>query len=594
MIEPRIYRAAFVPAVLAVLLVAFSFQTRPPALEQGLPGDVLFDADATIEQAQELAEVAPDRRVGAEGNRAVADLARRAFRSRGFATSVDRWQDGDGTDLVNVVGRRAGASRRQILVIAARDGESRPDLGGSAADTAAVVEVARVLGGRAPRKTVVLASVDGATRGDAGVRRLVDRLEDRQLIDAVIVLDQLGARRSRGPLVVTWSNDHPRGNLGLERTAQASLRAELGSAPGSDGFFSQVPRMALPIGVGAQGVLVANGLDAVRISGSGELAPGQPASELDEERFGALGRSVLRLVAAVDRGGRPEHGPDAYLTASTKLMPEWAITLLVAALLLPPLVASVDAFARARRQREAVAAWFGWVGAGVAAAVLAWLVAELYVVTGAVPDPPPAPLQPGQIEVDGAASAGLALTLLVGALAWFFGQRLVADRLRLMQRPGPGAGVAIALSLAVAGVAAWVLNPYAALVLLPTLHLWTLAALARVGRGGALGLVAAGLLAPALLVVFYMFRFDLGPLEAAWYGFLLVTGHQAGVLATLLGCVLVGLFLAVLALAVAKQNLPPTREAARRESRPHQPLFGPGGHAGPGMLGGSRSPGARR
>jgi len=593
MIEPRIYRAAFLPAVLAVLLVAFSFQTRPPALEQGLPGDVLFDAEATIAEANELAEVSPDRRAGSEGNRAVADLARRAFLSRRFATSVDRWQDGDGTDLVNVVGRRAGQSRRQILVIAARDSDQQPDLGGSAADTAALIETARVLGGRAPRKTIVLASVDGSARGDAGVRRLADRLEDRDLIDAVIVIDQLGARTSRGPLIVSWSNDHKRGNLGLERTAQASLRAELGSAPATDGFFKQLPRMALPIGVGAQGVLVADGLDAVRISGSGELTPDQPVRELDEERFGALGRSVLRLIAAVDAGGRPEHGPTSYLTASTNLMPGWAVTLLVASLLLPLVVSSVDAFARARRQREPVARWLGWVGAGVAAAVLAWLCAELYVVTGAVPDPPPAPLQPGTISVDGGASAGLALTLLTGAVAWFFGQRLVAHRLQLMERPGAGAGVAIALCLAVVGVLAWVLNPFAALVLLPVLHFWTLAALSRVGRGGALALVAAGLVPLALLVLFYMFRFDLGPLEAAWYGFLLVTGHQAGVLATLLACALTGLFLAVLALAIARQNQPPTREAARRESRPRQAVFGPGGHAGPGALGGTQS-GARR
>ena len=523
----------------------------------------------------------------------MADLARRAFLSRRFATSVDRWKDGDGTDLVNVLGRRAGQSRRQVLVIAARDSGTQPDLGGSAADTAALIEVARVLGGRAPRKTIVLASVDGSARGDAGVRRLAERLEDRNLIDAVIVMDQLGAKRSRGPLVVTWSNDHTRGNLGLERTAQASLRAELGSAPGTDGFFKQLPRMALPIGVGAQGVLIPDGLAAVRISGSGELAPDAQVRELDEERFGALGRSVLRLVAAVDKGSRPEHGPESYVTASTNLMPGWAVTLLVAALLLPILVASIDAFARARRQREPVARWFGWVGAGVAAAVLAWLTAELYVVTGAVPDPPPAPLQPGQVEVDGAASAGLALTLLVGAAAWFFGQRLVAHRLQLMERPGAGAGVAIALSLAITGVAVWALNPFAGLVLLPVLHAWTLASLSRVGRGGALGLVAAGLVPLALLALFYMFRFDLGPLDAAWYGFLLVTGHQAGVLATLLGCILAGLFLAVLALAIARQNAPPTREAARRDSRPRQTVFGPGGHAGPGMLGGTQS-GARR
>src|SRR5919107_1291222 len=109
MIEPRIYRAAFLPAVLAVLLVAFSFQTRPPALEQGLPGDVLFDAESAMEQAQEIANGIPDRRIGHDGDRAAADLVRRGLLSRGFGTSVDRW-DEDGTELLNVLGRRPGVS----------------------------------------------------------------------------------------------------------------------------------------------------------------------------------------------------------------------------------------------------------------------------------------------------------------------------------------------------------------------------------------------------------------------------------------------------------------------------------------------------
>ena len=593
MIEPRIYRAAFLPAVVAVLLVAFSFESRPPALQQGLPGDVLFDADGTISQAQELTTAAPDRRPGSDGNREIADLTRRAFVTRQFATTVDRWEDAGGEELINVVGTRAGAQRRQIVVIAARDARSTPDLTGSAADTAALLEVANVLDGRAPRKTVVLASVDGSTLGDAGVRRFAERFEGRELVDAVIVLDQLGARRSQGPLVVSWSNDHGRGNLGLERTANASLRAELGYPPRTDGFLTQAARQSLPIGVGAQGVLIEQGFDAIRVSGSGELTA-SPSREIDEERYGALGRGVLRLFAAIDRGGRPQHGPDSYLTASTKLLPGWAISLLVAALLLPVLVASVDAFARARRQREPVIRWFGWVGAGVGAALVALLVAELYVLAGAVPDPPPAPLQPGAVQVSGAASAGIALTLLVAVFAWFFGQRLVAHRLELMERPGVGAGVAIALTLVAVGIAVWALNPYAGLVLLPAIHCWMLAALARVGRGTALALLAAGLVPIALLALFYMLRFNLGPLDAAWYVFLLVTGHQAGVVATLLGCALAGLLLALVALAVARRHAPRTREQARRESRPHQPVFGPGGHAGPGALGGTRSGGLRR
>ena len=350
-------------------------------------------------------------------------------------------------------------------MIAGRDASEVPDLAGSAADTAALLELARVLEGRAPRKTVVIASVDGSTRGDAGVRRFVEKLEAPELIDAAIVVDELGARQSRGPLVVSWSNDHERGNLGLERTALASMRAELGAPPAMDGFLAQIPRVALPIGLGGQGVLLENDIDGLRMSGSGELDT-PDSRRLAEERYGQLGRSMLRLFSALDGGGEPEHGPTTYLTASTKLLPGWAISLLVAALLLPPVVASVDAFARARRQREPVARWLGWLAAGIAAALAAYLVAELYVLTGAVPDPPPAPLQPDTVHVDGAASAGLALSVLVGAVAWFFGQRAVGERLQIHERPGAGAGVAIALALALVGVAVWLLNPFAGLVLI--------------------------------------------------------------------------------------------------------------------------------
>ncbi len=590
MIEPRIYRAAFLPAALALLLVAFSFESRPPALEQGLPGDVVFDVEAASAQARELATAAPDRRAGSEGDQAVADLMQRALKSRQFGTQVDTWEE-EGTELVNVVGTRAGASRRQVLVIAGRDAPAVPDLGGSAADTAALIELARVLEGRAPRKTVVIASVDGSELGDAGVRRLVEKLESPELIDAAVVIDELGVRRSRGPLIVSWSNDDERGNLGLERTAIGSLRAELGDPPAQDGFLEQIPRLALPIGLGGQGVLLEDGIDAVRISGSGELdSGGRPGSrELNRERYGQLGRSVLRLFSALDAGEKPEHGPPAYLTASTKLLPSWAISLLVASLLLPPLVASVDAFARARRQREAVARWFGWLAAGVAAAVAAYLVAELYVLTGAVPDPPPAPLQPDSIDFDGAASAGLALSILVAALAWFFGQRAVGERLQILERPGAGAGVAIALSLSLAGVLVWVLNPFAGLVLIPAVHAWTLVALTNVGRRGALGLIAFGLVPVALLALFYALRFDLGPLDAAWYGYLLVTGHQVEIVATLIGCALAGILVALTTLAIARPRHPTSAERGRKQRPSGQNLFGPGGYAGPGALGGTPS-----
>ena len=48
MIEPRIYRAAFLPTALAVVLVMFSLESRPPPLGQGLPADVVFAGQSAV------------------------------------------------------------------------------------------------------------------------------------------------------------------------------------------------------------------------------------------------------------------------------------------------------------------------------------------------------------------------------------------------------------------------------------------------------------------------------------------------------------------------------------------------------------------
>ena len=196
MIEPRIYRAAFVPAILAIVLTMFSLGSRPRPLPQGLAADVLFDGRLARQTAIDFAERVPDRRPGSAGDRAVAaDVAERLDR-RGFAVEVDRFSHA-GRTLVNVVARRAGSSRRQLVVIAARDAFRVPDADGSASDTAALLELGRVFQGRPSRRTLVLASVDGSTLGDVGTTRLLDSLGNPGLVDAVLVMSDLGAQAPR-------------------------------------------------------------------------------------------------------------------------------------------------------------------------------------------------------------------------------------------------------------------------------------------------------------------------------------------------------------------------------------------------------------
>src|SRR4051812_48603240 len=240
-IEPRIYRAAFLPALLALVLVAFSLESPPRALDQGLAADVLFEGDSAMTTVRSIVASAPDRSPGSTGDRLTGRRVTSAFRTHGFTTSVDRWND-EGHDLVNVVGRRSGNSSTQVVVLAERDSQRKPDAAGSAADTAALIEFARVFEGRALHKTLVLASVDGEQLGHAGARRFAENIAGAP-VEAAIVLSDLGARRSRGPLVVGWSNGITRTGLGLEKTLTGSLREELGSVPGQEGLFSQFARL---------------------------------------------------------------------------------------------------------------------------------------------------------------------------------------------------------------------------------------------------------------------------------------------------------------------------------------------------------------
>ena len=96
-----------------------------------------------------------------------------------------------------------------------------------------------------------------------------------------------------------------------------------------------------------------------------------------------------------------------------------------------------------------------------------------------------------------------------------------------------------------------------------------------------------GLLPALMLAVYYLVRLGLDPLHGLWYLSLLVTGGSLGFATVVLGCLLLGIFASVAAIvrARAKDWAPPVAE--KRAQGP--PVFGPGGHAGPGMLGGTKS-----
>jgi hypothetical protein len=542
--EPRVYRAAFIPALLAVVLTMFSLQGRPRPLPQGLAAGVLFDGRVAATEAAAIATLAPDRRAGSDGDRQIARRVAKAFRASGFVVEPQRFSHAD-RQLVNVIGRRAGTSRRQIVIVADRDARAVPDAPGSAADTAALIGLARALQGRPTDKTLVLVSLDGGTLGEVGARELLSELPGPGLVDGVLAMSDLAAPHRRGAYVQAWSTDERRAGIGLQRTVAESIRQELGSNPGGPGALGQLARLSFPVGIGAQAVLLDGGYDAVRIAGSGELPPGGsgPASAIDEDRLGALGRATLRTLTALDRGGRPEHGPRSYVTVVSQVVPGWLLSLLAITLLLPALVAAVDAFARARRQRVDVLPWLRWIAAWVAPFLAALAIAELLALVGATPAPPPAPVPPDLLPLDGPALAVLAGVVAAMALGLVVARALAARPDARLTRPEqPGAAVALALVAAAAALLLWLANPYAGLLTVPAAHLWLVVLLAdlKASRRARGVLLALGALPALLVAAYYWLALSMDPLSGAWYLLMLVTGHTVGLLTALVGCVMLG------------------------------------------------------
>jgi hypothetical protein len=599
-IEPRIYRAALVPALLAVLVAMFAVESRPEPLPRGLAADELFDPERALADAEDLLEQSTSGQSNVQGRRgdarrgadqppgsAQARLVAESFAESDFETRIDRFEDG-GRRWANVIGRRAGtaSTESQIVVVADRDGVGPGGAVTAAADTAALLELGRALEGRPSRRTVTLVSLAGASEDEAGVRRLADDLGSAR-VDAVLAVSALGARRTLESPVVPWSNDSTRTSSRLARTAGDAVREEMGSLPGQESVPAQLVRLAFPLGIGAQGVLLEQGIQAVRFSGSGDLPPPERSlGALDRERYGALGRAALRTISALDERGLPAgEAPSTYLSAGRQLVPGWSVQLVAFALLVPALVTVADGFARAGRRRGRVGAWMLWALAGALPFLLAYLLLRLLDLVGLVPGlgvamaPSAEPLTTWGLVL-------LAALTLLSALGWLFGRRALVRRLHGLSRPSaPAAGAAVALTVCVGALAVWGIDPLAALFLVPAVHLWSAAAITERPRLG-LVLIMAGLVLPLAVAVFYLERLGLDPLTGLWYLCLLVAGGHVSFLSGVLGCVLVGAFCSLVAVLAAR--------AGEQASKPPPPppegsVRGPPTYAGPGSLGGTRS-----
>lgn len=583
MLEPRFYRVGLMVVVFAVIVAAFSLQEPPRSVRTTLTADAFSGARA-MATLDRLADAFPVRRPGGVADDQLAERVARELRARRFSVDVSTHSGRtiDGTrDLKLVVGERPGTATERIVVVAHRDAAgpgARAELSG----TAALLELARVVG--APRRTtrtLTLVSTSGGSGGAAGAIALAKRLEGEP-VAAVLVLGAVASEQLRRPLVVPWSDSVATSPLQLRRTVETALRAETGLDGGQPRAISQTGRYTVPGTLGEQGPLVAAGLPAVLLSASGEAPP--PADAVvSPARMEGVGRAALRAVTALDNGPLVKNDTSPAVVVQGKVVPAWAPRLIIGILLLPPLLALVDAFARARRQRIPVTPWLRWTLLAAVPFAAAALLARVLGLTGLLPVAPAAPAPIASVPV---AVWALVAAVLAGLLA--------AAAIRPVRRraaaPGGGdpaaAGAAVGALLVLWAVtfAIWVGNPYSAALLVAALHVWLFALMPeyRPSRGWGVALCAV-LAAPAVaLGAWVAATYGLNPAELAWAALLSVAGGHASPVSWLLWSTAAGAVVSGITIAWRGR-------AHAVDDDVQITMRGPVSYAGPGSLGGVES-----
>jgi Peptidase family M28 len=617
MLDPRIYRTGLMVVVVAVIVLAFSLGNQAGPLSATLVPDA-FDGAAAYGTMQSLARHYPDRPPGSPADAKIADYVAGSLSRAGFRVQRSQYQaqtvDGTRT-LENVVGTLAGTTPGEIVVVAHRDA-GRTGRSGSPAEesgTAVLLELARVLSQQTQQRTVVLASTT-AQVGAAGAAQLARSLPGT--VDAVIVLGDMAGLQVRSPVVVPWSDSRLVAPALLRNTLAAALSQQAGVGAHDESLGGQFLHLAFPLAGTEQRPFVQSGVPAVLLSASGARLPAadEPTSQA---QIAGFGRAVLESVSALEAGPTVP-GPSSYLRWSGKLIPAWAVRLLVLALIVPVLCATIDGLARARRRGHRVLRWVLWV----LSAALPFLLAVLAVVglraVGAIDVAPPGPVGGDALTLSGRAwgiLAGLACIIALGfVVRWRVGRDLLAAKNAHPAEPAPteeptnghartrsrreavaddpaspGAAAALMLVLCAITLVLWLVNPFAAALLVPALHLWIwiVGPEPRPRAPLAVPLFAAGLVPGALALLHYASVLGLGAAPAAWNAVLMLAGGSVSVVTATEWSIVAGCVVSLAAMIVRTARHP-------RPEAAEVPITvrGVGGvpiNAGPGSLGGTKS-----
>ncbi len=526
-VSGRLYRGTWLLVGIPLLAAAFSVhKVEPlPAPQDVLPAS--FDRFAAVEVASQLAHLYPDRMPGTAGAAGAADFVRQQLAPYGLKVVSDRFRadlPGHGEQtLENQTVTVPGRSPDEIVVMAHRDDDGTgPGANDNASGIAALIQLARSYGSPegsrpvSPLHTLVFVATDGGAFGALGAKRFAERHRGK----VVAALD-LTALASRGPPRVVLAGTEPRlASPGLVETAAERVLEQAGRRPAHPGWLGQLIDLAFPFTLYEQGPLLAHGLPALTLTSGSERPPAsfpdQP-SRLNGVRLAQLGRAAQQTLRWFDSGAELAPGTAAYVYFGPRVLPGWAIELVLIAALVPFMVATVDLFARCRRRHIQLApalrsyrSRFGfwlWVA----------IVFELFALLGFWPAAPSVPL-----PLDAAPATDWPVLALIGlvilsVLGWLVARARLVPRRAVTASEELAGTTAALLSLGVIALLVLATNPFALVFLLPSLHAWLWLPHYRSRPLWArAALLAAGFLGPLLLLGSLGLRYDLG-LDAPWY-----------------------------------------------------------------------------
>ena len=526
-VSGRLYRGTWLLVGIPLLAAAFSVH-RPaplPTPQPTLPAS--FDRFGAVELASELARLYPDRVPGTAGAAGAAEWVREQLSPYGLKIVSDRFRAnvpgvGERTlenQLVTVPGR----SPDEIVVMSHRDDDgSGPGANNNASGIAALIQLARSygssIGARAvsPQHTLVFVATDGGAFGALGARRFAESHRGR-----VIAAIDLAALAGSGPPRIVLAGTEPRlASPGFVETAAQRVLEQAGSRPAHAGALAQLVDLAFPYTLHEQGPLLAHGIPALTLTSGGERPPSafvDRPDRLDGLRLAQLGGSAQQLLRWLDFGAELAPGTARYIYFGPRVLPGWAIELVLLAALLPFLLVAVDLFARCRRRHIPLAPALRSYRSRVGFWLWVMVIFELFALAGVWPGAPAVPLPPESAPATDWPVGGLLGLAVLAGLGWLVTRaRLVPRRPASATEELAGTTAAL-LALAVVALLVVATNPFALVFLLPSLHAWLWLPHVRTQSVWTrVAVLASGFLGPLLLGASLALRYHLG-LDAPWY-----------------------------------------------------------------------------